>query len=440
MNFDDQILERFIPVAYDELLEDALEHLSFEEEDIEGYRKFSLLLEQFYHAKFYGRLKRLKRLYHPFNPDTDTVTRQSYSPEAYLEMKSDLVKEIRPLLDNANYEELTEEELNIALSKTSPHGVEVTVDFDDFDDISLFYRGEAYKYEDKRDWKSFYLKKEQVRVNIYRRLFLLLKPKTLTQRAQEIATRDGQELEKVIKKLRKDNKVLIDGEKNERIFIKLFKDIPHPDLEMLFPNTKVRMTLQDKLKIGVTGGGGTVGGAITMIGKIGAVIEPFSLLMAIGGFGGVLWRQIKNVFTQHTRYMATLAKHLYYYNLDNNAGALAYMVNMAEMEESKEALLAYFFIVHDNGRLDRKALDEAIEAYMAATYELPMDFEVDDGVEKLLRLGLIEERETLLHAVAITEALSRLEQSWGEIIASGTTKKESKESVRSVLNWLKNSS
>ncbi len=31
MNFDDQILERFIPVAYDELLEDALEHLSFEE-------------------------------------------------------------------------------------------------------------------------------------------------------------------------------------------------------------------------------------------------------------------------------------------------------------------------------------------------------------------------------------------------------------------------
>lgn len=412
MNFDDQILERFIPVVYDELQQDVIGHLGVDQQKQETYRHFAKMLQQYYHAKFYDGLRRLKSLYLPFNPDADTISRRAYSAETYLQMKADLLAEVHPLLDNANYEELTEEALNVAMSKTSPYGVEVSVDFDDFEDISLFYRGESYKYEEKRQWRSLYLKKERIRINIYRRLFLILKPKTLMKRAEEIAARDGKELEKVAKKLRKGNKVLVEGEKSERIFIKLFKDIPHPDLEMLFPNTQVRMTMFDKLKLGVTGGGGTIGGLVTMIGKIGTVIEPTALIMAVGGFGGVLWRQVKTVFTQHTRYMATLAKHLYYYNLDNNVGALTNMVDMAESEESKEALLAYLFIVKDNGDLDRKRLDQAIEAYMSETYGLPMDFEVDDGIGKLLRLGLIEEREGHLHALEVDEALNRLQTSW----------------------------
>lgn len=412
MNFDDQILERFIPVAYGELVDDVLAHLAFEGEELKQYHRFSQLLQQYYHAKFYGELKRLKSLYLPFNPDADTVSRRHYSAETYLQMKDELLGAVHPLLDHANYEELTEEALNIAMSKTSPYGVEVSVDFEDFEDIALFYRGEAFKYEEKRQWKSFYLKKERIRINIYRRLFLILKPKTLMKRAEELAEGEGKELEKVIKKLRKDNKVLIEGAKRERIFIKLFKDIPHPDLEMLFPNTKVRMTMFDKLKLGVTGGGGTIGGVVTMVGKIGAAIEPMSLAIAVGGFGGVLWRQVKTVFTQHTRYMATLAKHLYYYNLDNNVGALTNMVDMAETEESKEALLAYFFIVHNNGALKRKRLDEAIEAYMLDSYDLPMDFEVDDGVGKLLSLGLLEERDGYLFALTVDVALSRLKERW----------------------------
>ena len=406
ISYDDQILERFIPVAYDELLERLIEDLKIEKDQS---RQFSSLLRSFYHTRFHEDLLLLKKLYLPFNPDADTLTLERYSGTEYKNIKAELIGQIQPLLNSANYEELTEESLSEAMEKTSPYGVEVSVDFDDFEDLSLFFRGEAHQYDEKRQWKTLFLKKEKLRINIYRRLFILIKPKTLDQRAGEISEKEGVPLEKVKKRLRKSNQLLIDGPKSERIFIKLFKDIPHADLEMLFPNTKVKMSLPDKVKIGVTGGGGTAGGLATLISKIGVVIDPISLIVAVGAFGGVLWRQIKTVFTHRTRYMAKLAKNLYFYNLDNNVGVLTYMIDMAEAEESKEALLAYLFLTMSEQTISRVQLDHEIENYMLDTYNIPMDFEVDDGIRKLLELGLVEESRDMLKALDLDKAITRLQ-------------------------------
>ena len=406
ISYNSSILERFIPVAYDELLDRYLKAGSFKEE--EEYRRFSLLLRSFYHMRFHKELLGLKQLYLPFNPDADTLTLQTYTHSEYETLKFDLVSKIRPLLNSANYEELTEKSLFEAMNRTSPYGVEVSVDFDDFEDILLFFRGTAHRFDERRTLSTLYLKKEKMRIDVYRRLFILLKPKTLDQRAREISQKEGREFEKVKRRLKKESIVFSGAHGNERIYLKLFKDIPHADLEMLFPNTKVKMSLQDKLKIGVTGGGGTIGGTATLITKLGAAIEPFSLIMAVGAFGGVLWRQIKTVFTHRTRYMATLAKNLYFYNLDNNAGVLTYMIDMAEAEECKEALLAYLFISGSSRPLGREELDSQIESYILETYKIPMDFEVDDGVRKLLELGFIEESGGVIRAIGVKEAIERL--------------------------------
>ena len=407
ISYDSSILERFIPVAYDELFERCLETGSFQEK--QEYRKFSSLLRTFYHLRFHKELLELKRLYSPFSPDADTLTLQTFTHGEYETLKSDMVSKIRPLLNSANYEELTQESLSEAMNRTSPYGVEVSVDFDDFEDILLFFRGTAHRFDKRRTLSTLYLKKEEVRIDVYRRLFILLKPKSLDQRAREISQKEGEAFEKVKKRLKKESIVLTNSSKGECIYLKLFKDIPHADLEMLFPNTKVKMSLHDKLKIGITGGGGTIGGTATLIGKLGAAVEPFSLIMAVGAFGGVLWRQIKTVFTHRTRYMATLAKNLYFYNLDNNAGVLSYMIDTAEAEECKEALLAYLFVSGSERPLDRKELDSLIEAYMLETYDIPMDFEVDDGGRKLLQLGLIDESDGVIRAVGVKEALDRLD-------------------------------
>jgi hypothetical protein len=177
---------------------------------------------------------------------------------------------------------------------------------------------------------------------------------------------------------------------------------------MLFPNTKVRMTLFDKVKLGVVGGGGTIGGGTTLIAKLGAAaIDPISAMMAIGAFGGILWRQVKEVFSRRTHYLAKLSQKLYFHNLDNNAGALKYMLSMAQDEESKEALLVYIFLYHYGGmRIDE--LDIAIENYVQTTYGIVMDFEVNDGIDKLQKLTLIIEDGDILNVIDINRAIEIL--------------------------------
>ncbi len=402
IHFNNDIQERFIPVAYEELLQATLKHFSFENPD--KYERLASLLRSYYHAQFHPSLLELKALYFPFNPDADTLSTQKLTHEEYEGIKSQLVSKIRPLLNDANYEELTQKSLSKALNETSPYGVDVSVDFDDFEDIVLYFRGEAERKDKRRTLSSLYLKKETLHVRIYRRLFLLIKPKTLDARAKEIMAQEGGDFDKIRKKLSKTTPVLVDSQRCERIYFKLFKDIPQADLNMLFPNTKVKIAMRDKLKIGVTGGGGTAGGAFTLITKLSAAVEPMSLLIALGGFVGVLWRQVKNIFMHQTRYMAALAKNLYFYNLDNNAGVLSYMIDLAEAEESKEALLSYLFLSASKEAISRETLDKQIEDFILKTYKIPMNFEVDDGIEKLLELGIVSEKEGRLHVSNIQEA------------------------------------
>jgi hypothetical protein len=80
-------------------------------------------------------------------------------------------------LKHANYEILTKEALLETMNKTSPYGVEVSVDFDDFEEIQLYFRGESFQKETKRDPRKLYLKTITHAEPLYRRLFLIIKPK-----------------------------------------------------------------------------------------------------------------------------------------------------------------------------------------------------------------------------------------------------------------------
>jgi len=297
-----------------------------------------------------------------------------------------------PLLNSANYEQLTQNTINEAIKETSPYGVDVSVDFKEFDNLHLFFRGSAIREEKRRTLKSFYLKKEMIQTKIYRRLFLFFK--------QTI-----------------NNK--------ELIYLKLFKDIPQSDLEMLFPNIKVKISLLDKIKLAVTGGGGTIAGTITLIGKIAISLEPIALLLigkiaislepiallsALGAFVAIIGRQITSIFSHRTKYMAKLTKNLYFYNLDNNAGAISYILDMAEDEEVKEVFLAYLFLLNVKKPLSKEELDKTIEKFIENTFKVPMNFEIDDALDKLLHLSLVKEDENSgnFEAIEIEKALSIL--------------------------------
>lgn len=96
-------------------------------------------------------------------------------------------------------------------------------------------------------------------------------------------------------------------------------------------------------------------------------------------------------------------------------GALTHLIDTAAMEECKEAILAYFFLLID-GESNREVLDKRIETYIYETYAIPMDFEIDDGLAKLQKTGLLAQLEPSLKALSLPEANLQLQKAWHSII------------------------
>ena len=104
--------------------------------------------------------------------------------------------------------------------------------------------------------------------------------------------------------------------------MKLFKNIPRTDIEMIFPNTKVQFRLFDKIKFGVTAGSGLGMGVAGTVGKIALVsTNPMALIGALAGLGGVAMRQASNFIAQRNRYMIVMAQNLYFHAVADNRGA-----------------------------------------------------------------------------------------------------------------------
>ncbi len=412
IRYQADVLERFIPVSLERLIADLVSSDLLSRSQQLEFSQFCHTYTTLFHAWSHRELEQLKHRYRPFNPDRDTLILDMSEKDQPL---SDFKTRLYEVLDQANYERLSEHALEEALNKISPHGVKVSVDFDEFVDVALYYRGSAIHTELHRDWKRLQFKKKPVDVLIYRRLFVLLQPKNRQQWIEHLVKNKKMSHRKAEKKADETLKALGVNGDHEVVYLKMFKDIPRADLEMLFPNTRVQIRLFDKIRLAVLGGSGTAGGVMATVSKLSAAIDPMSALIAIGSLLGVLWRQVVKIFSQRAKYSAILTRNLYFYSLDTNMGALSYLADMAEMEECKEAILAYYFLLTE-GPCDRENLDQHIESYIKKQYALPMDFEIDDGLAKLQQANLLITENEKFQAQPLPSALENLKRQWNQIM------------------------
>jgi len=136
------------------------------------------------------------------------------------------------------------------------------------------------------------------------------------------------------------------------------------------------------------------------------------LLAGAAALIGYLWKQFSNFKNRKIRFMQALTQNLYFKNLDNNAGVFHRLVNDAEEEESKEALLAYYFLLVSAEALAKGELDRQIEDWFRQAWNCELDFEIDDALRKLHSLGLVEESAGRLRAVTIDQGIRLLDQRW----------------------------
>ena len=138
--------------------------------------------------------------------------------------------------------------------------------------------------------------------------------------------------------------VAIRLKKDQKLILKSFKEIPVGALEMMLPNGKIKIRAIDKWIIASSVSVAAIG-IITKIVMLLAHISKditvaVSLIMII--IATRAWTMYKN---KRNKYLAELSSTLYFKNIANNRGLLALLVDRAEDESFKEALLVYSFLL-----------------------------------------------------------------------------------------------
>ena len=383
--------EHFIPVAQADwrvlmthlAMDAGLSHDRFEE--------FCALLDSLVHMRAYHENAELSENYSHLDPDCVNERLQAIEDVTYQECGKKVVKQLDRIMVRANYQKLSRLDLIEALKNASDFGMQMSVNFSGFKRLGVYVRGKVVGKRVRRKMTNFY-RKEEVDVPLYQRLVICF------QVTEEVG--GGEEL------------------RHDCLYIKSFKNIPQHDIDMLLPGTKVRMSLVDRSKIVLP----TLSGLAILIVRL-----FFAVSMGLFAFASLMFTTsgyaVKSIFgylRTKDKYQHNLTKNLYYQNLGNNAGVLQQLQNEAQTQDIQECLLGYTMLLlkHPKGATAR-ALDQSAEAFIQEAVKFPVDFEVDDALNKLVNLKLVRvDRPRIFVAVPLQTGIQHLRTCFTTLINS----------------------
>lgn len=385
-------LEHFIPIRKSDLVRMLQNDPALELHERDAFAHFCKLVEATLHHDFHQHLDELKDAYAPFDPDAEPKPREALTVEQREAHAQLLFDRFDELMVKANFRKLSADELNYSLQTNNESGVDVHANLDIFDRLDIFVRGDVIGKKTIRHWSRITAGRE-VEVCTYQRLAIMFRLKAGSIGKQPLDS--------------------------SSVVLKLFKNIPKSDIEMLLPGTSVRMTWIDQGKILIPTLSGVV---ITMIKVLqGAVALAFAslngaiafLALLCGVFGYGL-RSFYGYLNTRDRYHLNLTRSLYFQNLDSNAGVVHRLLDEAEEQEFREVVLAWW-VLRQNGfaAITSEQIDRAAEAWLRAKLGLQVDFEVSDALAKLQRMGLCRELPGgKYRAVDLEAALVALDRAW----------------------------
>jgi hypothetical protein len=161
-------------------------------------------------------------------------------------MQRRLVEQMEHLLRQDNFTRVDPANVHFILPNRSAYGLHLEVDLNVFEEILIYYRGATTITERRRDVRKAYMRWREVKVPVFQRLCLLFKLKPFEVRVREIMRErqvEQREAERLVRHMRGLLPAMVTS---DCVYIKLFKNMPRGDVEMIFPNTKVRFRLIDK--------------------------------------------------------------------------------------------------------------------------------------------------------------------------------------------------
>jgi hypothetical protein len=382
----------------------------------DDFARLAVKLQAYRNRQYRAVAEEMRRCYLPFSPDRDTISALPFTPDEKRRMEASLVRQIDGLLERANYEVLDEADINDIINKYEPHSLRVSVDLAEFERLRLYYRDEYTETFTYRRPEWVYLKKTTSELASFRRLFLLLKLKSAEDQIEALMKAKNMWRWRAERIVRAQRSYLPKGTSSEFIYLKVFKNLPKHDIQILFPNRKVAFRPFDKIKFGVTAGGGTAMGIFTTATKIAATTSPFTIVAAMLAFIGVVSRQVVSFFNHRTRYMMELSQKLFFHSLANNRAALTLLLDRAEEEDVKEDLITlYFFAGEEIAEADIPQRRRHIEEVFRTRYNVGVDFDIHDCLSRLERDGVVTRpADGMLRFPSYAQAAAHYDRKWRE--------------------------
>ena len=303
------------------------------------------------------------------------------------------VAALHELLGRANYREISGSELQEAFDSEALSSVKIQVDMTAFAALHIFARGKERRSETVRS--LFGLRKRRVEFDVLERVFVF----------SSLAQTDG------------------------ALNLKLFGNIPVPDMEMLLPNCKVKMRRIDQAVVFLPATISVVLAASKVLFSLTAIWSAIQFYTGLskdepivsGGWGlvaagsftllGITMGAYTKYQKRRLEYANAHSRTLYFQTLDSESGAFLRVLDEAFEEEAKEAVLAYAFLLA-HGPSTETALDERVEQWLRTKIGAPVDFEVDDALAKLARLGIATRAGDVWTAMPAETATERLRAQW----------------------------
>ena len=110
---------RFIPFRKADIVTLCIDASDWTTGQAEQFREFFRILDALFHFEYHRNLETLKNCYAPFNPDADTRLLTQNTPEEKRKLQKELVTELTAVLNAANFEQITDGDLEQALTDES---------------------------------------------------------------------------------------------------------------------------------------------------------------------------------------------------------------------------------------------------------------------------------------------------------------------------------
>ncbi len=393
--------EPFIPYSRTDLIELCIEDGKLSPADLPKFREFCQILSAYYHFHFHHILESLKDNYAAFNPDAEIKSRTQPTLTQLSKMENQLVEDFSHLLERANYFPLSSDSLQRSFEEKSLIELKTDVNFNDFERMVCYCRGDIYKVT----YTKKLFKQVTKTIDIFERVALLIKFKNQ-------AYFDA-------KKRQNNNLQFIPG----KSYVYLYKNVPKFDLEFLFPNVQISMTLKDRLMLGIP----AIAAAIPVLLKIlpqliliaavilfiifgpsgleyvpakeedvqnimPALIASLSMLVTLGGFAFKQYNSYKN---KQIKFQKNVTETLFFRNLAINVGVFQSLIDAAEEEECKEIILVYYHLLTNQEAMTPAQLDDAIEEWMDQKFNTTIDFDIKGPLGNLqtIRGKIVQEGE-----------------------------------------------